>query len=483
MSGVLPRWPTWLAMPEGRLQTWAVIALYAMALVSPHSTSLGQAAQGGVFVVALVFIVRHFSALRRSPMFWLGVAFLAYVVLRGVVGWLGDPEMGAEYLDGARGWGKSLVTPVLLTGIVLVATGNWLKHGLGVVAVLFASLLLDVLLTLDGGAFIQALQTNRRYVFDLGHLIAGLKLGAALLAVLIFVPLLAVRSQTSGHATDDLSSRPVGAVGFGARLGIVRPWRLAAWLLVLLLAGGVLLAALLATKTRTGWFAVAAALPVVLLLATWHFRSQLLARNAVALVPAIVAGLALLLTVAFGWGILESRVSSQWQTMGELVTLPQGGNIEEISDSSLGVRAAYAHFALERVLERPWFGFGPAEPYYLLQKRPIPWQLEGRTGHFHNGHLEIMVRFGVVGYMLVLAFVSLMLHEGWRRLAEPNDGRARALALFGIGFIVFMAVWMLGTHNLDRFVLIHFYSLLTAPLVAAHLSRYCPNSVKSLARG
>lgn len=457
MNALLGRMPVALPqLPEGQLGYWAIGSIYLFAFVSPASITLGQLAQFVMLVVAAVFIIRHRQAVLRTPLFWLGVAFIGYVTLRGfAAAYLEQPELAAEHLDGTGTWVRSVALPILILGFALLATGHWVRHAIGALLALGAGLLcFEVVPAWSWPGLENALTGSSRYLFGLGHSRSGLMLGAAFLTVLVFAPSL-------------IGRWPSASTGRGSRLQ--QAWtilRAGLWAGVLV----ALLVALFATKTRTGWFALTGTLPVLGLVTLWYFRDRV-ARSAVvagALVVAFVTAVAVLAPFS---DELERRLTDRAEAMEETLAMESLEDAWEMTDSNVGARVAYKVFGLQLLLDRPVVGWGPAEPYYLMDERPLPPVLEGRDGHFHDAHVETLARFGVVGYVLMLAFVAALVLEGARVLRERPAAAVCSLALLGIGFTVFFAVWMLGTYQLDRFKVMHFLAPFLAPLAASAFQR------------
>ncbi|QGM20948.1 O-antigen ligase family protein [Spiribacter sp. 2438] len=440
-------------VPRGSLRYWALGCLYLFAFIPPQSIALGQLSQLAMLIVAVIIGFRHRHLMSGSVLLWIGVAYVLYVLGRGVIAaFLEQPELTIAHLDGTSSWARTIVLPTIIFGLVLLATGNWARHATGaIVALVLGVLAFEVLPAWSWNELTAALQGSSRYIFGMGHSRSGFLIGAALILALGFAPALVSGLSNNGSATRS-----------GAKY-----LRFFLWVMIIT----VLLIALFATKTRTAWFAVLPATFVVVLAAAWIYRDRLFKPQA------LIGMLALVMLVAgvivAGWGELERRLTSAGEGMQQTLQMQSLADAWELEDRNVGARVAYKVFAIQLWVDRPLAGWGPAEPYYLMDKRPIPPLLEGRSGHFHDAHVEILARLGLTGWLLIMAFVACLMFEAFRMIA--GNGRNKALssmlALTGIGFAVLMLVWMLGTHQITRFQSSHVIAVFLGPICASHFQR------------
>lgn len=194
----------------------------------------------------------------------------------------------------------------------------------------------------------------------------------------------------------------------GLAVGARRTTRALLWA-----AAAMMLAAMLATSSRTGLLALAAIAVVALVL--WPPTPLRLL--------AIAGGTA---AVALGpFGVRE-----------RLGTLGQVGSIGGGADMSLTGRASEAIAAVRLFLERPvtGVGFGTYPPEYLEVARGIGLESRLEPRSAHSLPLEIAAEQGAMG---LLVWVALLVFVVWiafglrRRL--PSEGAAYALAITGFG--------------------------------------------------
>nr|WP_231367680.1 MULTISPECIES: O-antigen ligase family protein [unclassified Thioalkalivibrio] len=441
-------------LSQGGLRYAAIACVYVFAFLSPLSITLGQLAQFGMLIITALVVVRHWQGVIRSPVFWIAVAFIVYVLLRGLsAAFIEQPELSSEHLDGMGTWVRILALPVLILAMALVATGDWLRHAVGALVVMaLGFLFFEILPTWSWEDFNQALTGTFRYIFGMGHSRAALAMGAMLIGLLMFVPALLLGNGVQPRA------RGTWAIAFRAS-GV-------------LVAVVMLLVAIFVTKSRTGWLSLIVALSVLAILLAWHFRREL--RR-----PPVMAGLLVLVAlfasgVHFAWDEIERRAMDRADAIGEILAMESLEDAWEFEDGNVGARGAYKVFAIQLWLDRPMTGWGPGDPYHMMAERPLPPVLEGRSGHFHDAHVELLSRLGGIGYVLMIAFFIAIIWEAFRQVrARPRTDRVGlGLAFTTIGFVPFMLVAMLGTYFLDSFKQIHLYTMFLAPMVAAALARH-----------
>ncbi len=199
--------------------------------------------------------------------------------------------------------------------------------------------------------------------------------------------------------------------------------RAVAWLAVVAALGA--LNASVLSQSRGGWLALLLALPVGL----WLLH-RLHPGRTTAITAVLVTALAVL--TAMNWGVMEKR----WERMQEEVT--QYDTHGE-ADNSVGQRLEHWRFAWNVGMERPWTGWGMAG--YMREKaaRVAAKQYEPSILEYiyvHNEPLDVFVKTGIGGVLLLLCFYGVPLVLFWpsrRRMAavasEPEPVRAQVLAL------------------------------------------------------
>ena len=195
-----------------------------------------------------------------------------------------------------------------------------------------------------------------------------------------------------------------------------RHWQRAA------LAGGTvmgLLASLL-SQMRGGWLALALLLPVLIALLAHHLP----ARAVKAWAGALLLGLASL-ALAFQ-APLQARLEKAAQETLQFMETEQ-------ADTSVGHRFAHWQLAWRMGLQKPLWGWGTtgyeAEKQARVARGEAPPAVL-RFSHAHNEALDVFVRRGLAGVLVLLAFYAVPLAVFWptaaRRRATPVAARPGA---------------------------------------------------------
>ncbi len=211
-----------------------------------------------------------------------------------------------------------------------------------------------------------------------------------------------------GGCPQTLGLQAAWAIGLILILGFERCTRWSTLLLPL----GFALVTLLFTQSRTAVLACAAVVAVLCL-------------RRVRLVPLLIAGSAVITVVClilliFGGelaGIDSEDVASR---------ISRSGDAYEVY--SLTGRTAIWAYALEKIGESPWVGWGYGAPRYLMNTHRLAAFTSFQTIHAHNIFLDIALSGGVIAALLLAAmFLSLL--WGFVRNPDPVPDMVLVLAL------------------------------------------------------
>lgn len=436
--------------PEDRLGRWAVAALYAGAFVAPLSISLGQVFQLVLLIIGAVFVKRHWTCLRSTALIWLPVAFAAFVILRSAVAaWIERPDLAASHWDEMTTWMKTAIVPIMIYGLALAATGNWQRHGLVTGGMLLLGYCVYLLVHISPSEMLAALQTSGRYNMELGFRSSAIKLPAIITALVLTTTWLLAAFTQSGPGRRRILLAGSGIVALGLLAFFV--------------------AAIIATKSRNGWLTLLIMLAAALLLALWAYRGELhrIRGTMLAAAAAIIVMVGAL--ASFSWEPISDRWAQTADSIQQTAKLPFQGSVEELERDSVGVRVVYWAFGWERFLDRPLVGRGAADQRHLTDEFPIPPQLEDRGDTYHNSHIDILLRFGLIGYLMIAAFTGLLVLAAWRMLREP--GIPRLAGLYTLAFLPGLAFWAMNAQILHRYTVEHFYGPILALSFAFAISK------------
>lgn len=173
------------------------------------------------------------------------------------------------------------------------------------------------------------------------------------------------------------------------------------------------------------------ALPVVLALV---FRHKPVVRRAGTLWAAALVGVLLLLLAVFAG---RPSVYDRFHDIAGQVAAWREGRVDK---SSAGTRIELAIASVRLISERPWFGWGARRFHNGLVELRERGQFATDVQlmhHAHNSYLNLLVEYGVVGFLLMLAVVLKL----WR-VFSASDGLAATL-----GRCVLLAWLLLGLTN------------------------------------
>lgn len=141
-----------------------------------------------------------------------------------------------------------------------------------------------------------------------------------------------------------------------------------------------------------------------------------------------------------------SRIGPDQQSMAGILM----GKTKDLPESSFKYRYHVQVFGLEKWLEKPFLGWGAGSTRSLLARESRP-ELFNRTsnskmGHLHNGYLEVLLRFGLVGAAIAI-FLARKL--GGNLVSARRTGRLPAdYFLFLVGSLVLTAIWTTANFGL-----------------------------------
>jgi len=193
---------------------------------------------------------------------------------------------------------------------------------------------------------------------------------------------------------------------------------------LLVLAGLVSLTGLMGTQTRAAFLGLfgCGLIAIVQGVRQKHIFGQ----NSLSTAKGVLV--LVLITGLLAWPakeLLHHRLAAEKASLHALLT----GNLEEMPFSSVGIRVHSWAEALEWIAERPVTGWGQkarSDVFQLSERFPDDIKARG-FGHLHNGYLEILLGFGVVGFIFVCVLWVVLLRR--IKFAASND--LYAFTLYG----------------------------------------------------
>ncbi|MGX2041931.1 O-antigen ligase family protein [Methylocaldum sp. MU1018] len=385
----------------------AALAFAFFAWLSPAGANIALA----VFSAACLLNRSAWPVLRRDPVLWLFAAFGIYLVLGAHWASRELPETHRLQIRDASNWLKLFA---------FLPLAWWLRADLRrihwTLILATTGLLIGMLSRADWSSVLH-MTVNERTGFKLKIIFSGLVSAAVVMGLLIYAP--RVRNGSSDALRHAV--------------------RLAFWLVALYLSSYMLIA----SKSRGAWLAALIAIPCALGI-RYLWNTEKAERPHGRSLPFLLLPLAVLAALlVLNRGEILTRLN---QENGIVSSILQG-ETRNLPRTSIGFRHDIQKFGLQKYLERPWFGWGPGSTEHLIETSGRPELIHPQTkgaawmDHFHNTYLEILVRFGIFGTLLLAATTFLIVKTLWRAYRTgllPKDHFA-----FLIGSLGLLAIWSL----------------------------------------
>ncbi|SCX76515.1 O-antigen ligase family protein [Thiohalorhabdus denitrificans] len=408
--------------------TWLVLPfffLYVFSFSAELSTAIGNISLGFLLVFGLIWFFKESKAIaEKDLLLYLSISFLFYIAARTF--WAGQewPHQWEQQWDAAKGW--------LLTGFLTVyLISFWVsKHknpnNLAVLVFLLFALgfTFSILPYFEFQNLIQIIN-GKREQFGFAGTEAGLYSAFGIILVITLTP-------------------------FVVNL---TPPKFKIYLVFTLIAlVSILLFALLATKARGAWLGFVLALSVSFVLFIFSREENLFPKKDFSIV--LTAFLTFLMVLmALQSDKIYSRITSEGKVISQIIE----EGVDKAEVTSISKRVLMWRWGINRWMERPWFGWGPRNLHFVAKKDPIIEKVPKLT-HLHNTFIEILVRFGVVGFAFfffqwILIFNAI--RTTWQKSIIPPP-----LANFLIAGWVLWVVWSFFAFRLNHPEMSFFIALL-----------------------
>ncbi len=408
----------WPAEWSARLGLFGLLLFAFSAWFGPAPANIALAL---MLAAALMEWRQTWHVFRHDLIFWPTLILLGYIFLRAALAAQEMPELAEEQWKTA--WNFASLGLFLLPAYWLARCPNKLGW---VLALAVAGLIIGLGLNQDWSKWELMLQGQRSGAEKWWYSIMGLYTVTALLGLLLFAPRLLHRQQTR------LLTSAVAVT----------------WLVCLI----VVVHAFIVSQTRTVWFAALLVFPPVFFffIRGWLKAHPDFPRQKLALVA--IAGVALVGGVFIAnFETISKRATQEsavYEGIAKLEELSTESVAKLVPKSSFGARFWLLSYGLELWEERPWLGWGPGTSS-TRDLAPLR-DRQDLVGfwHLHNGYMEVLYRFGLVGALLFALPVFLVVRAAYRahrRKEMPND-----LYLFLAGALFLTLIWNLTTVRLDK---------------------------------
>lgn len=381
---------------------WGLWLFSFSAFLSTSGAVLGYV----MFFVALFFTDSRWRQWLYSPIVILSLSFGLYITARAIFAASNLPEASSEIWDKWIAWIKLLL--FIPFGYWVYRKPEW-RQKLLLVSVL--GLVIGMLFEVEWADPLQFLSTRSGYQFP--------AIGFAYVAgiALIGLGLLGATSRKSGA---------VGVNWFG--------WFLFGLLFLVLFQG------FIQSYSRGAWLAMIVSLFVLAM--SWLGSGKKDPTVAKQVVTVGVLFLALFSIVAMlNQERIQERLAYETDLFEQILT--EEGDTSEVSSTTL--RLNLWAYGIEKIYERPLFGWGPGTTKYLVAHSGMPERLKNQAGkwlpHLHNAYIDMGVQLGLFGIVwggLILFFMGRTVIKTSKVGVMPRN-----YVLFFLGVFVFALVWSL----------------------------------------
>jgi|GEM_PF-5038416 len=176
------------------------------------------------------------------------------------------------------------------------------------------------------------------------------------------------------------------------------------------------------------------------LVAMWYLTNSTLQKQKKIQIL-IISLLVIIAVVASVWQIQSIR-SHFLKDSGVYEQLLQG-DVDNVPYTSAGTRINMWKFGLGEFAESPIVGYGPYIKHLIDHS-----SLKVKYGHLHNVYLEILLRFGLVGFVLLGIMVLWMSWVIWKKYKDNSTDSNREILMFVIAASVSIGVWAMIDYRL-----------------------------------
>lgn len=398
MAHDFPQSPEWHILPRtehvsppqpgspSQFQPWwqrwsiyiALAGLFAFAAGASGAKALQSIGMLLMILGSIAFLNRMRRQLARDPLTIAAVTFFMYLVFSALIAGT-SPVAGVEHWDLVRKMSRVLLLPVV---------AYWLAGRQDRISWLFGIALLGAI----GPIIEQWLYWGsiapmfgvERITFRVNPIWMGLNASLAALGLVAF------------------RARVVGTLA--GRLSI--PGALVTWILLFLL----MLQVVVVSQSRGAYVALAAG---AILLAVLKIRQ-------VGLTPLLrqraqFAFTTMLLAFVLAMLLLQDEVlvRRMIEERGTIASV-MNGDFSNIPMTPIGERVFMYIAGLEAWLQKPWLGWGPDGALIVTAQAHMPDGLA--RDHVHNGILDVLVRFGIVGAVIFYSIPVILVCAAWRSL-------------------------------------------------------------------
>ena len=371
----------------------------------------GKALQNVGMVLLLAATIGEYRALipmmKRDPLFHVTAAFLLYLAVQTSFAHYEFP--GTGQIPVAIG-----ICRIALIFIFAFWIRGTVKTGILIYIMTLIGLFLALLFRIDW-RHLGALFSGESDVLGIHRSSMALIFATAFIGLLIF-------GKTIWGAS--------AAKGYRTRIGL--------WVLVTTF----FFQWILLTRVRIVWIGLISWMVCALIfLAVRYFREsvgEVIIRKTAIFVSVVLIGMGIVFTQ---WDTISAHLLQEKTVVQKVLKR----DFKDMPATSFGSRTYLWKIGWEAAKERTLFGWGPSSTPILIQRGNIPESIKREVSNLHNGYLEIFVRFGLIGFILIGMIMFLLVRAAFK-MAKESPLHAQ-IALFSLSaFFLFGIANMTDMH-------------------------------------
>ncbi|HGF7514242.1 TPA: O-antigen ligase family protein [Vibrio cholerae] len=153
----------------------------------------------------------------------------------------------------------------------------------------------------------------------------------------------------------------------------------------------------LATQSRQVWLALTTSILIIILLKSFSFKNKRM------IIIYLTIGVLILLTSLMSIlniPFVYDRVTQEF----DFIPLFISGDINQIPFTSTGIRLHFWFESIAWIKQYPLFGIGQnGRELVIALSENLPKYIIHEFSHLHNGHIEVIVNYGILGYLSFIA--------------------------------------------------------------------------------
>jgi O-antigen ligase len=391
-----------------------LLAMTGILLMSSGMGGFKLLQNGGMTLIILSSVLALPSVwqkMRHDPVFYMVLAFLIYLSARTIFAQFELPDWTDDHWDRARRMSRIMLLP--LVAFWISRKPHWLKY---IFAMFAIGVFLAIVLGIWEAGGIQFLFDEDRIRFKLNPQ----RMGYA--SVLVFIGLIIFRQNLIMWSKKYFSIYGAWAL-----------WGISVWLSFQVF---------LISQSRGAMLGFVALAVILVMVLIWKtiFDSHPSPKRKIS-VPAILILLLLITSAVF---IQKDNFTKRFAAEGDVIQQLLSGDIDDLRITSISIRVQLWITGYNAWLEKPLFGWGTDGAQKVISQADLPQRIH-ELNHFHNTYIDILVRFGLIGFFILGSVIYMILYTLF--IAYKNKKMSNQnFFLLGYGMLFFLLINITESH-------------------------------------